>query len=586
MSKYCLPYKSSSSNVKVELDLSNYATETDLKNITHVDVSSFATKTNLAALKTEVDKIDVDKLKATPTDLAKLCNVVKNDAVKKTDYSTKVTSIEAQIAGLTKNTVDNLADITKLKAVDTNSFVLKTKLASDVTTLEKKNTVDKKIPDVSGLATKTSLNAYLQTSTFNSKVTEVENKIKAADIIAKSANTKANTIRSDLTGYAKKSDVATDITEIKNDYVTNASLTSQLNDLKSQHIATEVTCIDNKTKKKASDIVGLENKLIQKEDTINENERGLSIFRDFFFHLQQNHLVYECKVDSFTFNNKKVLKRKSTGIFNYSDYYSMKSIENTKKEMPILKNDERLYVYLQSNHFQINNVLTSSNDHVINKNVVNIYIVYKLDPLASTRDTSFTIQNALFGAMQITKNATNNSKNNYKGYGICFDDGSEFRHTITEGSRTHTTDARNVLIFGADMSFTVHATNRANNIYLMGTGLTQGINDTTIYPEKNFSRNFTDFGKTFMLSLHYNSDDSCLFVNGRQELKFKAKIDQLFQEKLCIKNLSDQWTTSESEKTGVYGKIYDFVVDFEQIVGIKTIYDMHRYLMTKHNISS
>ena len=64
----------------------------------------------------------------------------------------------------------------------------------------------------------------------------------------------------------------------------------------------------------------------------------------------------------------------------------MNGIENTKKEMPILKNDERLYVYLQGNHFQQNNVLTSSNDHVINKNVVNIYIVYKLDPLASTRD--------------------------------------------------------------------------------------------------------------------------------------------------------------------------------------------------------
>ena len=116
-----------------------------------------------------------------------------------------MTSIETQIAGLTKNTVDNLADITKLKAIDTNSFVLKTKLASDVITLENKiDTVDKKIPDISGLATKTSLNAYLQTSKFNSKVTEVENKIKSADIIAKSANTKANTIRSDLTAYAKK----------------------------------------------------------------------------------------------------------------------------------------------------------------------------------------------------------------------------------------------------------------------------------------------------------------------------------------------------------------------------------------------
>ena len=87
----------------------------------------------------------------------------------------------------------------------------------------------------------------------------------------------------------------------------------------------------------------------------------------------------------------------------------MKSIENTKKEMPILKNDERMYVYLQGNHFQQNNVLTSNNDDILNKNVVNIYIVYKLDPMASTRDTSFTIQNASFGAMQITKNATDNS---------------------------------------------------------------------------------------------------------------------------------------------------------------------------------
>ena len=135
---YYPPYKSSSSSIKVKLDLTNYATKADLKNITHVDVSSFASKTNLAALKTEVDKIDVDKLKTAPVDLAKLTNAVKNDVVKKTDYNAKVTSIEAQIAGLTKNTVDNLADITKLKAIDTNSFVLKTKLASDVTTLENK----------------------------------------------------------------------------------------------------------------------------------------------------------------------------------------------------------------------------------------------------------------------------------------------------------------------------------------------------------------------------------------------------------------------------------------------------------------
>ena len=319
-------------------------------------MSSFASKINLAALKTEVDKIDADKLKTTPTDLAKLTNAVEHDVVKKTDYNTKVTSIEAQIAGLTKNTVGNLADITKLKAIDTNSFVTRTKFSADTNALDDKiDDVEKKIPDISGLATKTSLNDYLKTSTFNSKVTEVEYKTKATDIIAKNAATKANTIKSDLTAYVKKDDVATDITTIKN---ANASLSSRLNYLKSQHIATEVTGIDNKTKKNASDILALENKLTQKGDTINENERELSIFRGFFFYLQKNHLVYECKVGSFTFENKNISKWSSTGVFNGSDYYGMNGIENTKKEMPILKNDERFYVYLQGNHFQQHNVLT------------------------------------------------------------------------------------------------------------------------------------------------------------------------------------------------------------------------------------
>ena len=186
--------------------------------------------------------------------------------------------------------------------------------------------------------------------------------------------------------------------------------------------------------------------------------------------------------------------------------------------------------------------------------------------------------------MQITKNATDDDKNNYEGYGICFDERSQFGHTITENGCAHTTNGRNVLIFGADMSFSTHATNRANHIYLMGEGLTQGINDTTIYSEKKYWRNFTDPGKKSVLSLHYNDNDSYLFVNGRQELKFKCKKDQLIKEKICLSNLSDQWTTSESEKTGLYGNIYDFVINFEQILGVKPIYDMHRYLMIKYNI--
>ena len=382
----------------------------------------------------------------------------------------------------------------------------------------------------------------------------------------------------------KKADVATDITAKKNDYVTNTSLTSQLNNLKSQHIATEVTGIDNKTKKNASDILAVKNELEKKEYAISENEIGISIFRGFFSYLQQNNLVYECKINSFIFNNRKISKWVSTGVLNRSDYYSMNGIKDTKYETPILKNDEEMYVYLKGGHFQQNNVLTSNNDHVINDNVVNIYIVCKLDPITS-RDTTFTIQNVLLGAMQITKNA-DTGKYNYKGYGICFDESEEFTHVRKRGNFNDTTMARNVIIFGVDMSLSKHANNKANNIYVMGKDYIQKINDTTIYAEKMYYRNFTDPGKKFVLSLHYNGNNSYLYVNGNQELKFKTKTDQLVKEKLCLGNLSDQWTTSESEKTGLYGKIYDFVVDYEHVAEATKILDMHRYLITKHSIIS
>ena len=146
-SQYFPPYSKHDASINVKLDLSNYATKDDVKNITHVDVSSFASKTNLAALKTEVDKLDTGKLKATPADLAKLTNAVDNDLVKKTVYNAKVTAIESQIAGVTQSATNNLTEITKLKAVDTNNFVTRTKFTADTNSLDDKiDKVDKKIP--------------------------------------------------------------------------------------------------------------------------------------------------------------------------------------------------------------------------------------------------------------------------------------------------------------------------------------------------------------------------------------------------------------------------------------------------------
>ena len=294
MSKYFPPYNNSREKIKVELDLSNYATKTDLKNATHVDVSSYALKTNLAALKTEVNKIDTDKLKTVSDDLTKLSTVVKNYVVKKTDYNTNISNIETQITAVNKNTLDNLADIKvlKTKTVDTSNFVTRTKFSTDTNALDDKiDKVDKKIPDVSGLATKTSLSSLLPVSTFNSKVTELEGKVTTVD--------------NKFSGVVKKTDYGTEITKIKNDYATNASLDTKLNKLKSQHISDEVKKVDGKTKKNASDILAFENRLKQK-GRVNENERGISFTRGFFFYTVQSYLVYGCKMGSFNFSNRKI----------------------------------------------------------------------------------------------------------------------------------------------------------------------------------------------------------------------------------------------------------------------------------------
>ena len=149
------PYDPYGGDINVKVDLSNYATKTDFKNMSHIDASSFALKSILVNLKTEVDKLDIDKLTPVPNDLAKLRNVVKNDVVKKTEYNKLVS---------------------KLNNIDTTRFVLKTAHDTDKSDLEKKiSDEDKKIPDARGLVKHTD---------FYSKITEVEGKITSISGLA------------------------------------------------------------------------------------------------------------------------------------------------------------------------------------------------------------------------------------------------------------------------------------------------------------------------------------------------------------------------------------------------------------------
>ena len=134
------PYEQFGGDINVKVDLSNYTTKADIKNIAHVDTSSFALKTNLANLKSEVDKLDIDKLEPVPTDLSKLSNAVKNDVVKK-DIINK----------LVYNKL-----VTKVDNIDTSGFVLKTKYDTD------KSELENKIPDTTGLVKKTDYNTKIK----------------------------------------------------------------------------------------------------------------------------------------------------------------------------------------------------------------------------------------------------------------------------------------------------------------------------------------------------------------------------------------------------------------------------------------
>ena len=133
------PYEAFGGDINVKVDFSNYATKADIKNISHVDTSSFALKANLANLKTGVDKLDIDKLVPVPVDLSKLSDVLKNYVIKKTDYNARITEIENKIPD-----VSNLATKTEL------------------------NTVENKIPDIGGLVKKTD---------YSSKIADTEGKI-------------------------------------------------------------------------------------------------------------------------------------------------------------------------------------------------------------------------------------------------------------------------------------------------------------------------------------------------------------------------------------------------------------------------
>ena len=390
------PLRSYRENINVRVDLSNYATKVDIKNITYVDTSGFALKIFLANLNTEVDK-----LKPVPTDLSKLSNVVKNEVVR-------------------KNTYDKL--VAKVNNIDTSGFLLKTKYDSDKLELENK------IPDTSDLVKKTN---------YNTKVTELENKIPDISNLATTiATTTALTIVENkirnISNLATKAELTTvenkipDISNLATKTLVNR-VENKVPDTNNLAKKTTLTSIENKipdasnlatkaalttVENKITDIRGL----VKKSDyntkitEVENNIKKLGAYNSSYYSGKkyfdeedgkQNYLVFLPKRKYFKLNSVAF-------IIDCVLSWQSKGLSNESIKPPATSNNSlnpKLNYYSTKTRVQfIGSCLKHSSPIFTHKKVVNIYVVYELAASSSHINDS-TIKNCLFGAVTLTKHA-------------------------------------------------------------------------------------------------------------------------------------------------------------------------------------
>ena len=373
MSQYFPTTLSHRENIKIEIDLSNYATKKDINDITHVHTSNFALKTNLVILKTKVDKLDIDKLPTVPVDLSKLSNVVKNDVVKKTVYD-KV--------------------VAKVNNINTSDFVLKTNFNTKITGLENKirntnglvkktdyNTkiteIENKIPDISGLATKTAL-------------TTIENKIPSIiNLATKTALTKVENKIPSITGLVKKTDNNTKITDIGN-ILNNHNhdkyvATSQFNTLAANVFNARLARANLITKTDFdAKLSSLNRKITANKTKYFLNDNDLSYYRGKQYFDEgsgkQNYLVFLPMGKYFNLNSV-------VGFIDRVLSWQSKGLSNESIKPPTTSNNS-FYPRLSYNDTKIKVQFTGSclkqpRFTITHKKVVNIYIVYELGASSS-----------------------------------------------------------------------------------------------------------------------------------------------------------------------------------------------------------
>ena len=222
-------------------------------------------------------------------------------------------------------------------------------------------------------------------------------------------------------------------------------------------------------------------------------------------------------------------------VVNHVLSWQSKGLSNESVKAPTTNNNsltpELNYYGIKIRVKFIRSCLKQSSHILTHKIVVNIYIVYEL-AASSSNDSDPTIKNCLFGAVTLTKNA-DNEKYKYSGYDIGFDRRSSF--SFSSGGFD-----KNVLIFGADMTTSIHIDNKGKDILVLGRGPTQGL-ESILTGEKMYLINFTETKEKFCLSLRYNGGNSYLFVNGTEIRKFKAKDFPIVASPLCLTNISKDY---------------------------------------------
>ena len=344
--------------------------------------------------------------------------------LKKTDFNTKVTEIEDKIPSITGLTTN-----------------------SELTAIENK------IPDVISL---------VKIIDFNTKVTEIEGKIP------------------DVHSLVKKTGYATEIANIKNDYVKNAALNARHKDLiQKTKFDTQVKKINDKVASNSSEVLTYNNRLNQSKDRTDDLERYASYFRGKIYFDRndgaQNTLVFQTMQKHFNLIKEyRIDKWKSKRLSSqYLDTFGI--IGDVILSKPI----KPLHVIFKGK----GTIVQHQNDILAGGPIINIYIVYKTSP--KIINSNFVFRNCLFGSIKITSTTNSDTDRSQ-----CCGCGTGFDST---GSFTYPDDGKNA----ENVGVFVFATNKTQSVLVLGHGLIQKINDTTTYAEKMYSPNFTFDNKIF-----------------------------------------------------------------------------------------